>query len=275
LAFDLLSRAISRPRNPELLLLVATAAFACELNAQAPGRSTRIPLSDSMSAFIHLGSTDTSITAFTPEGIFRLAASSSALASWAKASAALPGPTPQSGAESNGKMSFSASILRASDESGNAMRLLRLSADSPSTYSLAGSNGAWEFSGRVPPEKVGVLLRALAGDEADGLKWNADAPHSNSAAPGFREAEPAPDNPPPRYPARAELGRASGEVLAQFTIDASGRARRESLLIVRSTHPLFSLAVRDALPSMRFLPATRWGVPVEMVEIQSFVFKIP
>lgn len=228
-----------------------------------------------MSVLIHLGSSDTSITAFTPEGIFRLRADSSALASWAKASGSLPGPTPQSGAESNGKMSFSASILRASDESGNAMRLLRLSGDSLSPYALAGSNGAWEFSGRVPPEKVGVLLRALTGSEGDGLKWNTDAPHSNSAAPGFREAEPARGNPPPRYPPRAELGRAAGEVLAQFTIDAAGRVRSESLLIVRSTHPLFSLAVRETLPSMRFLPATRSGVPVETVVFQTFMFKLP
>jgi TonB family protein len=275
LAFDLPSRAIELTRNYGLLILMAAATFASEVSAQALGRSARIPLSDSMWVFIHLGSTDTSITAFTPEGVFRLRASSSALASWAKASAALPGPTPQAGSESSGKMSFSASILRASDESGNAMRLLRVSADSPSTYSLAGSNGAWEFHGRVPPERVGVLLHALAGDEADGLKWKADAPHADSADRGFRAAEPASGNAPPRYPARAELGRASGEVVAQFTIDANGRARRESLLIVRSTHPLFSLAVREALPSMRFLPATRSGVPVAMPVVQSFVFKLP
>src|SRR4029077_5209718 len=99
------SRAVSR-WNPGLLLLVATAAFPCDLSAQPPGRSARIVLSDSMSVFIHLGSTDTSITVYTPEGIFRLAAGSSALASWAKASAALPGPTQQPGG-GGGKTTFS------------------------------------------------------------------------------------------------------------------------------------------------------------------------
>jgi len=257
-----------------MLVLAATVAFACDLNAQAPGRSTRIPLPDSMSVFIHLGSTDTSITVFTPEGIFRLAASSSALASWAKASAALPGPTPQSGSESKGGMSFSASILRASDESGNAMRLLRLSGDSLSPYTLAGSNGAWEFGAQVLPEKVGLLFHALAGDEVDGLKWNPDGPRGDGYPPEFRQAEPMPDNPAPHYPARAELGRAAGEVVAQFKIDPTGRARRESLLIVRSTHPLFSLAVREALPSMRFRPATHSGVPVETTVFQTFQFRL-
>jgi len=227
-----------------------------------------------MSVFIHLGGSDTSIMAFTPEGVFRLAASSSALASWAKASAALPGPTPQSGAES-GKMSFSATILRASDESGNAMRLVRLSSDSLSAYTLGASNGAWEFGSQVPPGRVGMLLHALAGDEADGLKWRPDLPHADSYPPDFRNAEPAPHNARPHYPRRAELAEASGEVVAQFKIDTTGRIRRESLLIVRSTHPLFSLAVREALPSMRFRPATRSGVPVETTVSQEFQFRIP
>jgi TonB family protein len=274
LAPDLVSRAISRGRNAGLLVLVATAAFTCELSAQAPGRSAHITLSDSMSVFIHLGSGDTSITAFTPEGVFRLAASSSALASWAKASAALPGPKPQSGAESD-KLSFSATILRASDESGNAMRLVRLSGDSLSAYTLGASNGAWEFGSQVPPGKIAMLLHALAGDEADGLKWRPDLPHADSYPPDFRNAEPARDNPRPRYPPRAELALASGEVVAQFKIDTTGRIRRESLLIVRSTHPLFSLAVREALPFMRFLPATRAGVPVETTVSQEFQFRLP
>jgi TonB family protein len=155
------------------------------------------------------------------------------------------------------------------------MRLVRLSSDSLSAYTLGASNGAWEFGGRVPPGKVGMLFHALAGDEADGLKWNPDAPHSDSYPPDFRNAEPAPHNPAPRYPARAELARASGEVVAQFKIDPTGRILRESLLIVRSTHPLFSLAVREALPSMRFLPATRAGVPVETTVSQEFQFRLP
>jgi TonB family protein len=155
------------------------------------------------------------------------------------------------------------------------MRLVRLSSDSLSAYTLGASNGAWEFGGRVPPGKVGMLFHALAGDEADGLKWNPDAPHSDSYRPDFRNAEPAPHTPAPRYPARAELARASGEVVAQFKIDPTGRILRESLLIVRSTHPLFSLAVREALPAMRFKPATRSGVPVETTVIQEFQFRLP
>ena len=106
-----------------------------------------------------------------------------------------------------------------------------------------------------------MFFRALTGGEGEGLTWKPYGPSATIGAyqSDFREAEPAPDNPAPRYPARAELGCAAGEVVTQFTIDADGRVPRESLLIVRSTHPLFSIAVRDALPSMRFRPATRFG----------------
>ena len=271
----MLPRAGFPSMTPRLFTFLATAAFACQLGAQPPGRSARISLSDSISVFIHLGGTDTSITASTPQGVFRLRADSTALAAWAKSSASLPGPTPESGTGSNGKMMFSGSVLKASDESGNAMRLSRLSGDSLPVYALAASNGAWEFSGRIAPEKIGALFHALAGTEGQGLTWQPDPPRADSAEPGFRPAEAAPDNPHPRYPARAELGRAAGEVVAQFTIGPDGRVVPKSLLIVRATHPLFALAVRDALPSMRFLPATRSGVPVATVVLQMFDFRLP
>ena len=271
-----MSRVVSRVRNSQLLILAAAAAFAGDLNAQALGRSTKILLSDSISLEVHLWSADTSrkssIMVFTPEGIFNLRADSSALAGWAKASASLPGPT----TESNGKMSFSATILRATDESGNAMRLARLSADSLPVYALAGSNGAWEFSAQVPAEKVGVLLHALAGSAGDDLAWKLDQPSSLASLElGYRPAEMAPGNPRPQYPKRAELRGAAGEVSVRFTVDQNGRVPRKSILIMRSTHPLFSLAVRDAILSMRYFPATRSGVAVESVNQQSFQFRIP
>jgi TonB family protein len=270
-----MARVVPRVRNLQLLILAAAVAFASDLSAQALGRSTQIQLSDSISVLVHLWSADTTrkstIMVYTPEGVFRLRADSTALAGWAKASASLPGPT----TESNGKMSFSATILRATDESGNAMRLARLSGDSPPVYALAGSNGAWEFSAQVPAERVAVLLHALAGSSGDDLTWKQDLPPITSREPGYRPAEMAPGNPRPQYPRRAELHGAAGEVFVQFTVDRNGRVPRKSILIMRSTHPLFSLAVRDAILSMRYFPATRSGVPVESNDFQLFQFKIP
>ena len=266
-------RALARVRDLGTTVLLAT-AFANPLNAQQPGRYTRIRLSDSISVVIHLGGADTSVVATTPQGIFRLRADSSALAAWARASASLRGPTPRAGTGSDGPLEFYASVLRASDESGNAMRLLRLTGDSMSAYALRVSNGAWEGGGRIRPEMVRVLFRALSGSDGEGVEWHPYAP-DGEYGPGFKNAEPAPGNPAPRYPPRAELALAAGDVVAQFTIGTDGRARPESLLIVSSTHPLFSLAVHDALPSMRFLPATKSGVPVETTVVQKFQFKLP
>ena len=267
-------RAFARASDLGTMLLLATAAFAGPLDAQDAGRYARIQLSDSISVAIHLGGTDTRVVATTPQGMFLLRADSSALAAWARASASLPGPT-LAGPGSERPAFFSASVLKASDQSGNAMRLLRLTGDSASVYSLRVSNGAWESGGRIRPEMAKVLFRALTGSEGEGVEWHPYPPHADSFPPGYKNAEPAPGNPAPRYPARAELARADGDVVAQFTIGKDGRVRPESLLIVRSTHPLFSLAVREALPSMRFLPATQSGVPVQTTVVQEFQFKVP
>ena len=267
--------AFARVGDLGTMLLLATCAFARPLDAQPSGRSARIRLSDSVSVFIHLGGGDTSVMAITPNGGFRLRADSSALAAWARASASLPGPTRRAGTGSDGPLEYSASVLRASDQSGNAMRLLRLTDDSNSAYGFRASNGAWEGGDRIRPEIAKALFRALTGSEGEGVEWHPDPPHDGSYPPGFKEAEPARGNPAPRYPARAELAGASGAVVAQFTIGKDGRAKPESLLIVRSTHPLFSLAVRDALPSMRFVPATQSGVPVQTTVIQEFQFRVP
>ena len=162
--------------------------------------------------------------ATTPHGLFRLRADSSALAAWARESASLPGPTPRAGTGSDGALEYSASVLGASD--GNAMRLLRLTGDSTSAYALRASNGAWEGGDRVRPEIAKALFRALTGGEGDGVEWHPDPPHDDSFPPGYKNAEPAPGNPRPRYPARAELAGASGAVVAQFTKCLGYRYRR-------------------------------------------------
>lgn len=59
-----------------------------------------------------------------------------------------------------------------------------------------------------------------------------------------------------------------------FVVDTLGRAELGSLRILKSTHPLFSAAVRNALPRMRFLPAMRAGVKVRELVQQPFVFNV-
>lgn len=259
-----------------LVTLLTTAVSAVDVGAQSRGRSVRVQLSDSSWANVLIDAKDPHIIVYTPQGIFRLNADASTLAAWARAAAALPSPAPDTGAGATAAAArLTGSLLRATDESGNAMRLIRLSGDSGSAYHLAVSNGAWSYGERMAPERASLFLAALAGREATGLKWAEPPVMIESSGPGYRPPQVTPHNPAPKYPTRAELRGQAGEVSAQFTVGPDGWARPETLRIVRSSHPLFALAVRDAIPAMRFAPATRDGMPVEEVVFQRFEFRVP
>lgn len=81
-------------------------------------------------------------------------------------------------------------------------------------------------------------------------------------------------NPSPRYPDILRTGNVEGEVLAQFNVDTSGRAESNSFKVLKSTNDLFTSAVRNVLPQMRFYPAETGGRKVRMVVQQPFVFKL-
>jgi len=255
------------------ILLAVAVILPGRAAGQGVGRIARLVLSDSLTVVVSIGSADSSVVAYAPQGGFRLRADSTALANWAKATAALAPPKAAAGKGPDDRSILSGTVLRASDGSGNAMRILRLSEDSAPEYQLAGSNGAWEFRERVPANKGALLLTALRGERVDGLDWKSVDTLGNRRIPDFHSAEAAPDNPRPRYPPKAELAQASGTVVAQFRIGVDGRARVESLIIVRASHPLFALAVRDVLPSMHFKPATLHGNPVEVQVAQEFQFR--
>jgi TonB family protein len=186
-----------------------------------------------------------------------------------KATAALPAPKPPA---AGAQPAFAATLLRASDESGNAIQIVRVSEDTLPIYSVGVTNGAWEFARRISPESGRLLLTALAGGSGQGIEWKVAKVVDSSVDRSMQEAQMTSDSPRPSYPARAELNGLSGEVQARFVIGVDGKARRESLLILKSTHPLFALAVRDVLPRMRFIPERRNGVAVESHVQQAFQF---
>lgn len=84
----------------------------------------------------------------------------------------------------------------------------------------------------------------------------------------------APGSPAPRYPDILKSGQVEGEVLAQFVVDTTGRAQPGSFKVLKSTHELFTLAVKNALPQMRFLPAEIGGRKVKQLVQQPFAFAI-
>ncbi len=84
----------------------------------------------------------------------------------------------------------------------------------------------------------------------------------------------APGSAAPRYPEILKSAGVEGEVLAQFVVDTTGRAENGSFKVLKTSHELFALAVKNALPGMRFLPAEVGGKKVKQLVQQPFVFAI-
>ena len=90
-----------------------------------------------------------------------------------------------------------------------------------------------------------------------------------------RPASMLDDSPKPKYPAVLESSGIAGEVQAQFVVSSNGKADMSSFKVLKSTNELFTLAVKNVLPRMRFSPAQIGGKPVNQLVQQSFQFAVP
>lgn len=70
-----------------------------------------------------------------------------------------------------------------------------------------------------------------------------------------KQATVAPWSPRPHYPEALRSAGTRGTVMARFRIDTTGHAVMGTFEVLRSDNPLFSQAVKDALPYMIFYPA--------------------
>ncbi len=78
----------------------------------------------------------------------------------------------------------------------------------------------------------------------------------------------------PVYPRLLERQGIEGLAVVRFVVDTTGRADPATFRLIETNHPLFAAAVRDALPRMKFHPATVGPLKVrQMVEIP-FGFQI-
>ena len=82
------------------------------------------------------------------------------------------------------------------------------------------------------------------------------------------------NNAPPSYPARLRQQKVSGTVMAQFVVGPDGTADLSTFRVLQSPHDLFTAAVRNALPKMRFEPAEIGGRRVKQLVQQPFVFAV-
>ena len=77
-----------------------------------------------------------------------------------------------------------------------------------------------------------------------------------------------------RYPDSLRTANVEGEVLAQFVVDENGQTEPGSFKVLKSDHPLFSLAVQTALPGMHFSAAEIGGKKVRQLVQQPFTFTL-
>jgi TonB family protein len=78
----------------------------------------------------------------------------------------------------------------------------------------------------------------------------------------------------PAYPLELMKEGKEGGVFIRFVVDSTGRADSSTIEVVRATHPLFALAVRQAVPQMMFSPASMGGRHVRQAVEQNFEFRI-
>ena len=90
-----------------------------------------------------------------------------------------------------------------------------------------------------------------------------------------KPAEMLQESPKPKYPSVLESSGIAGEVQAQFVVSSSGKADVESFKVLKSSNELFTQAVKNVLPRMRFSPAMIGGKPVNQLVQQSFQFAVP
>lgn len=89
-----------------------------------------------------------------------------------------------------------------------------------------------------------------------------------------KQVAPAPGNPAPRYPDMLRSANVEGEVLVQFVVDTTGRVEMPTFKVLKTSHDLFTNAVRQALTTMRFYPAEIGGRKVKQLVQQPFNFTL-
>ena len=78
----------------------------------------------------------------------------------------------------------------------------------------------------------------------------------------------------PRYPTTLRQAKVEGEVIASFVVGPDGRPDTTTFKVIKSTHPLFTQAVKEALAGWTFSPAEIQGHPVKQLVQQPFVFRL-
>lgn len=121
--------------------------------------------------------------------------------------------------------------------------------------------------------------KGVAGGIAKGVAGGTPQPVADANQTYFefqveKQVSSYPGNPAPRYPDMLRSANVEGEVLAQFVVDTTGRADMSQFKVLKSTHDLFTNAVKAVLPSMKFYPAEVGGKKVKQLVQMPFQFNL-
>lgn len=92
----------------------------------------------------------------------------------------------------------------------------------------------------------------------------------------FQVEKPAAPSQPlsARFPEMLRSANLSGEVIAQFVVDTTGRADMSTWKVLKEDHPLFVQAAKQSVQSARFLPAEVGGRKVKQLVQVPFNFSL-
>jgi len=130
------------------------------------------------------------------------------------------------------------------------------------------------------PGKPGLAFAAKPGDRGTDQVESVDSRRFASYDTVFSIAEVDsavaidPSSAAPVYPAALQKLGIEGSVMVRYVVDSLGMADIATLKIVRSTRIEFAIAVREALPHMRFTPARMGAKAVPQLVEQPFNFRI-
>lgn len=120
--------------------------------------------------------------------------------------------------------------------------------------------------------------KGVRGGIASGVEGGAPAPVPQGDQPyfEFQVEKPAAMSGPAnmQYPEMLRSAQVEGTVLASFVVDTTGRADMGTFKVLKSDHELFTNAVKNALPRIRYLPAEVGGRKVKQLVQQPFVFNL-
>ncbi|HEX4681122.1 MAG TPA: TonB family protein [Gemmatimonadaceae bacterium] len=121
--------------------------------------------------------------------------------------------------------------------------------------------------------------KGVAGGMAKGVAGGTPAPAADANQTYFefqveKQVSQVPGNPAPRYPDMLRSANVEGEVLAQFVVDTTGRAEMSTFKVLKSTHDLFTNAVKASLPNMKFYAAEVGGKKVKQLVQMPFQFSL-